>query len=564
MGKEIDPSDVGKFPDLIKKAQAEMTKMDVLVCGQCNGIYHFIEQFKQHKGNGCNKVSPIKDNLETKPVIWAFLLWKASYLNQEPTNKDNPNAWKLYQSWVKLEDAIRETWIVAGRTIQSFAKIGQGQLQEMPVKITKTVIDNSHLANSATKKPIPVQRGIVRPGPKELDTAFNALKQEPKKPIIRSPQQNPVRLPQVARPIPAKQGSGPISRTALRTLGAASNGAGTEVEESTIEKILAKRFNPRHKEHEYLIKWMNSTHESNTWEPVSHLETCPELLDTFEKQLARQKEQRLAAAAKQAPPSEPIKIEDDAGAAKKRKIETPEPSKVIPVASTAANKGKPNGIPFANSVKTETSAEVVITNSNDGKPTGIVKKAGISSNPVAKNEAQVRLIPKGGDSVSGVVRVTPKKPVQQLGNTTVKPVQNVARQSGIIPKTAAQRSIPGRSPSVQQLNAASPQNVSYQTAGPSPAAKPTITRVMKNAPNAKQSTPEQKIAALTRQGDLKITRKSAVQPQPQATVIVADEEDFSVREDFELSIPASVATSIPNNSEAEMALCPVQEGKIYV
>lgn len=75
------------------------------------------------------------------------------------------NSWKMYQTWVKLEEAIRETWIVAGRTIQSFAKVsktipsiasfffyilylfffqmGQGNLQEMPVKITKTVVDTS-------------------------------------------------------------------------------------------------------------------------------------------------------------------------------------------------------------------------------------------------------------------------------------------------------------------------------------------------------------------------------------------------------------------------------------
>lgn len=73
-----------------------------------------------------------------------------------------------------------------------------------------------------------------------------------------------------------------------------------ETEQQTIEKILAKRFNPRRREHEYLIKWENFTHEQNTWEPQSHLSTCAQLLETFEKQLARQKEQRAALAAKAA------------------------------------------------------------------------------------------------------------------------------------------------------------------------------------------------------------------------------------------------------------------------
>lgn len=68
-----------------------------------------------------------------------------------------------------------------------------------------------------------------------------------------------------------------------------------------MEKILAKRFNPRRKEHEYLVKWENFTHDQNTWEPYTYLKVCPQMLDLFEKQLARQKEQRAAiAAAKQA------------------------------------------------------------------------------------------------------------------------------------------------------------------------------------------------------------------------------------------------------------------------
>lgn len=49
------------------------------------------------------------------------MLWKSSQLRGEKS--ENVNEWKMYQTWMKLEEAIRETWVVAGRTIQSFAKV---------------------------------------------------------------------------------------------------------------------------------------------------------------------------------------------------------------------------------------------------------------------------------------------------------------------------------------------------------------------------------------------------------------------------------------------------------
>lgn len=62
---------------------------------------------------------------ETKPKVWAFLLWKAA---QQNTDNENINAWKLYQNWIKLDETTRETWIVAGRTIQSFTKVNNLQV----------------------------------------------------------------------------------------------------------------------------------------------------------------------------------------------------------------------------------------------------------------------------------------------------------------------------------------------------------------------------------------------------------------------------------------------------
>lgn len=547
MGKEIDPSDIGKYPEIIKKAQSEISNMDVLVCGHCNNVFHFVEQFREHKGTRCAKTVQQKDNLETRPVIWSFLLWKASQLSQDQ-NKDqtNLNAWRLYQSWMKLDEAIKETWVVAGRTIQSFAKIGQGNLQEMPVKITKTVVGNApdtsrgkqQINNRLMSKPPP-------PSAKELDASFNELKSADaavKRPLSRAVPAKPI----VSRGVTK---IGILARRALRTISTNANGV-VETEEHNIEKILAKRFNPRQKEHEYLIKWENILHEQNTWEPVSHLDTCPVLLDTFERQLARQKEARLAAAAKQAQPQHSVEVkkdtplkddsqsEDDSGVsgAKRRKLETnvaPVKS-VVPATRVIQSKQvKANGLPAtAVQVKkgNEKSAEVVITDAKDGKPTGIVKKTGVTINPQSKNEAQIKVIPKGGDSVSGVVRVmaaatpitTPASRVmQKLGNTTVKPVQNVHRGS----VTKAKLSEMERAASVQHLVSAGESQI-----------KPTITRVVKSAPNSKNVTPEQKIAALTRQGNLKITRKVVGAPANAQPILIQESEEYALNDSFPIGM----------------------------
>lgn len=71
-----------------------------------------------------------------------------------------------------------------------------------------------------------------------------------------------------------------------------------QTEEKSVEKILAKRFNPRQRYHEYLVKWEKLESDQNTWEPHTHFSTSRKMVDTFEVQLARQKEVRAAAIAK--------------------------------------------------------------------------------------------------------------------------------------------------------------------------------------------------------------------------------------------------------------------------
>lgn len=61
------------------------------------------------------------------------------------------------------------------------------------------------------------------------------------------------------------------------------------IEKASIDKIMAKRMNPRKRENEYLVKWES---KPQTWEPASHLDTCKDLIDNFEVLLAKQKEMR--------------------------------------------------------------------------------------------------------------------------------------------------------------------------------------------------------------------------------------------------------------------------------
>lgn len=77
------------------------------------------------------------------------------------------------------------------------------------------------------------------------------------------------------------------------------------------------------------------------------------------------------------------------------------------------------------------------------------------------------------------------------------------------------------------------------------AVKPTITRVAKNTAAAKTSTPEQKIAALTRQGNLKITRKVVNTP------INPNTQPISVQGGEEFNLSESFASNVPTNDDQQ-------------
>lgn len=55
-----------------------------------------------------------------KAKVWAFLLWKGAQVGYDSTSI---NSWQLYQEWIKMDSELRETWIVAGKNVQTFAKV---------------------------------------------------------------------------------------------------------------------------------------------------------------------------------------------------------------------------------------------------------------------------------------------------------------------------------------------------------------------------------------------------------------------------------------------------------
>ncbi|XP_012251503.2 serine-rich adhesin for platelets isoform X2 [Athalia rosae] len=292
------PAAINKNPAAIKVAQEEMGKLDVLVCGQCHSVFHFIEEFQEHRSSedACSKVSHFRENSnnEQKAQVWAFLLWKDSQIQQESTDRDTANSWKLYQKWCKMDTHIRDSWIAAGKTIQTFTKISNAKMQEVSVRQQTSV-------NTEGMKRMVVRKVIRNGQPDEIVE----IKKEMTKPVetktlIRT-------LEQIETEQDKKEPSKPKPSLKRKMRPAKLPGeeeGDTSDEEYVVERILAKRFNPKKKCYEYLLKWEGFALEHNTWEPSENMETCKHLLEEFERNLAKQKE--LKAAQQQAAALKPI------------------------------------------------------------------------------------------------------------------------------------------------------------------------------------------------------------------------------------------------------------------
>ncbi|XP_058805266.1 uncharacterized protein LOC131672209 isoform X2 [Phymastichus coffea] len=261
------PAAISINPSTIKASQEEMGRLDVLVCGQCHSVFHFIEEFQEHrsKEGACSKQSHFREssNNEQKAQVWAFLLWKDTHIQQDSPDKDT--SWNLYKKWCQMEPHVRECWIAAGKTIQTFTKISNTKMTDVPRQQGTITTEGGRRL---------VVHKLIRNGQPE-----NSGKKEIKPDIkmkLEPIEKGKVKLKPSIKP-------------------KAKNESGENAEDSDddyiVEKILAKRFNPKKKVYEYLLKWEGYAHEHNTWEEVENVSaTCKQLMDEFEKNLAKQKE----------------------------------------------------------------------------------------------------------------------------------------------------------------------------------------------------------------------------------------------------------------------------------
>ncbi|XP_022119146.2 uncharacterized protein LOC110995982 isoform X2 [Pieris rapae] len=288
---EGNPEELTRNPTALKEAHEEMATLDVLVCGQCHEAYHFLEEFKDHKEKkNCTGKSPVRDSNESKAQVWAFLLWKCASARDGSTSVDN--SWKLYQQWCRMPEAQRTTWITAGSNVQSLSKFAHAKVMEVKsddqlVPVQTTTGDVKRRGRPKKKQ----EETEPQPSGEESDDKSNKAVS---KPIIST-----AKVKEDNESIRGAQERVPAAeRIARRTERDAAPGEVSQ--QFVVEKILAKRFNPRRKHYEYLLKWEGYPHEQNTWEPVENMDTCKHLLEAFEKQLARQKELKALRAQQQA------------------------------------------------------------------------------------------------------------------------------------------------------------------------------------------------------------------------------------------------------------------------
>lgn len=369
----VDPSTVNKNPKLIKDAQEDASKLDILVCGTCRNVFHFIEDFKQHKEHPCP--TSTYSSQETKPQVWAFLLWKSAIANKEKAEGGGTsvNAWKMYQEWSKMEEEVKENWITAGKALQSFSMIASAKLQEVrspndgKSSSVRTVgeIESKEVSTELKQeqKRLPGEKGgselkkgssqqwnnvSLEVGSNKVKTSIIKKDDNDKKEVSDSvkeaverknlgqdnasginnenksmtfegddtieikeeklseeegsrgpwdvedmditsevmPGRAPSETPFIKKKNePPRPDSNKVTRRSLNRL----SNEGSSEDEYVVEKILAKRFNPKKKYYEYLLKWEGYPHEQNTWEPVHNMAACDKLVETFERNLAKQK-----------------------------------------------------------------------------------------------------------------------------------------------------------------------------------------------------------------------------------------------------------------------------------
>ncbi|XP_060803132.1 uncharacterized protein LOC106132127 isoform X2 [Amyelois transitella] len=308
-----NPDELTKNPVALKEAHEQMATLDVLVCGQCHSAFHLIEEFKEHKsGENCTGKSPVRDSNESKAQVWAFLLWKCSS-SRDGSVGNTDNSWKLYQQWCRMPEAQRTAWITAGADVQALSKFAHAKVMEVKTDDQLVPVQTpSHETKKRgrPKKTVKMEDSETQPSGEESDGIVANRKKvfTNKTSISHNVSKNKQHEYKDDRESvrSAQERVPPENRIARRTEREGADPA--EAGEFVVDRILAKRFNPRRKQYEYLLKWEGYPHDQNTWEPVEYLETCKDLLEAFEKQLARQKEIKAQRQQQQQQKQHPVQV----------------------------------------------------------------------------------------------------------------------------------------------------------------------------------------------------------------------------------------------------------------
>ncbi|KYM75570.1 hypothetical protein ALC53_13998 [Atta colombica] len=340
MERDDGPSASNKST-VIKAGQETMERLDVLVCGQCHSLFHFIEEFQEHrsKEGACSKTSCIHDTIDDnrqKAQEWAFLLWKGIQI-QDSSDIEASNTSTLHEKWCKMDTKMKEAWVISGKIVQTLTKINNAKMQD-------TLMQSNTNVESA--KPIIVRKVVRNEQPEETgeakkDSATSLETKKNESMEIEVDKKEKSRLKSSIKPktksdkatteedadqsneeyiidkILAKRfntekrcweyliewKSSPQEEPRLKSSikpKIKSSKATTEEdtdqsnEEYIIDKILAKRFNTEKRCSEYLIKWEGYPDEKNTWESAEFVATYKSLLDEFERSHAKQKESKEA------------------------------------------------------------------------------------------------------------------------------------------------------------------------------------------------------------------------------------------------------------------------------
>ncbi|KAK9877063.1 hypothetical protein WA026_016089 [Henosepilachna vigintioctopunctata] len=269
-----DPLTVAKEASLIKEAQVEIGKLDILLCGTCQGVFHFVEEFNTHKSDKCSEASATKScENDDKAHAWAFCLWKNKEMRSLSSEK-NLTTWSIYQKWCKLSQEIRNSWIACGETLLSLNKIRIAKMQEVKFKVKR----------EEEKDPLALTDNDMQ----SLDD------KEDKNNVIK--------------PTPHTKSSKAVEIASNKK---DSKKDKDELNEYVVESILGKRFNAKKKHWEYKVKWENWDESQCSWEPTEHLTGCKSLIQRFEEKLKLEKEKKKAPESPKLKPKTEIKTDDE-------------------------------------------------------------------------------------------------------------------------------------------------------------------------------------------------------------------------------------------------------------